>query len=145
MALLAIGLGLYGLRGLGNLHEIRSGPAFRLHPMAGVNVWPDSTWHRSCVLYFGNGARSPWTGKIGPVNDPWQSEGFAIWRRERRAQYREKLRSPNDSRLPIAIERKEGTEMKDDPDDIPMVYLLYVLLAIGGDMAVAAIVVIRIL
>jgi hypothetical protein len=35
--------------------------------------------------------------------------------------------------------------MKDDPDDIPMAYLLYVLLAIGGIVAVAAIVVIRIL
>jgi hypothetical protein len=35
--------------------------------------------------------------------------------------------------------------MKDDPDDIPMVYLLYVLLMIGGAVAVAAIVVINIL
>ena len=34
--------------------------------------------------------------------------------------------------------------MKDDPDDIPMVYLLYVLLAIGGIVAAAVIVVIRI-
>jgi hypothetical protein len=35
--------------------------------------------------------------------------------------------------------------VKDDPNDIPMVYLLYVLLAIGGIVAVAAIVVIRML
>jgi hypothetical protein len=27
---------------------------------------------------------------------------------------------------------REGTDVKDNPDDIPMVYLLYVLLAIGG-------------
>jgi hypothetical protein len=33
--------------------------------------------------------------------------------------------------------------VKDDPEDIPMVYLPYVLLAIGGIVAVAAIVVIR--
>lgn len=54
-------------------------------------------------------------------------------------------RLSNDFRLQVAIERKEGTEMKDDPDDIPMVYLLYVLLAIGGIVGLAAIVVIRIL
>jgi hypothetical protein len=110
MALLTIGFGLYGLRGLGNLYEIRLGTAFRLPPMAGVNVWPDSTWHRNCVLCFGSGARSPWTGKTGAVNGPWQSEGFAIWRRERLAQYGENLRSPNDFfRLPVAIEKKELT------------------------------------
>jgi hypothetical protein len=33
---------------------------------------------------------------------------------------------------------KEGTEVKDDPNDIPMVYLLYVLLVIGG-MVVGAV------
>jgi hypothetical protein len=42
-------------------------------------------------------------------------------------------------------DRKEGTDVKDDPNDIPMVYLLYVLLAIGGIVAIAAIVIIRIL
>ena len=35
--------------------------------------------------------------------------------------------------------------MKDNPDDIPMVYLLYVLLAIGGLMAIAAIVIVKML
>jgi hypothetical protein len=30
---------------------------------------------------------------------------------------------------------KEETHEKDNPDDIPMVYLLYVLLAIGGIVA----------
>jgi hypothetical protein len=35
--------------------------------------------------------------------------------------------------------------MKDDPDDIPMVYLLYVLLAIGGIVAGAAFVVSKML
>src|ERR1700678_1242030 len=107
MALLVMGFGLYGLRGLGNLYEIRSGTAFRRHPMAGVNVWPDSTGHRSCVLCFGSRARSPWAGKTGTVNGPWQSKSFAIWRRERRVRYRENPRSENDFRLQAAIERKE--------------------------------------
>jgi hypothetical protein len=40
---------------------------------------------------------------------------------------------------------KERTDVKDDPDDIPMVYLLYVLLAIGALVAGAAIVVSRML
>ena len=35
--------------------------------------------------------------------------------------------------------------MKDDPNDIPMVYLLYVLLAIGALVAGAAIVVVKML
>lgn len=35
--------------------------------------------------------------------------------------------------------------MKDDPNDIPVVYLLYVLLAIGVIVAIAAIVIIRML
>jgi hypothetical protein len=35
--------------------------------------------------------------------------------------------------------------VKDEPDDIPMVYLLYVLLAIGGILAVATIVIVRML
>jgi hypothetical protein len=42
-------------------------------------------------------------------------------------------------------DRKEGTDVKDDPNDIPVVYLLYVLLAIGGIVAIAAIVIIRML
>jgi hypothetical protein len=46
---------------------------------------------------------------------------------------------------PWAEVKKKGTDVKDDPDDIPMVYLLYVLLAIGGIVAVAAIVIIRML
>jgi hypothetical protein len=107
MALHAIGFGLYCLRRLGNLYEIRSGTTFRLHRMAGVNVWPDSTGHRSCMLCFGNGARSPWTGKTGPINGLWLSENFAIWRRERLMRYRENLRTPHDLKLPAAIERKE--------------------------------------
>lgn len=40
---------------------------------------------------------------------------------------------------------KEGTDVKDDPNDIPMVYLLYVLLAIGALVAGAAIVVVKML
>jgi hypothetical protein len=40
---------------------------------------------------------------------------------------------------------KEGTDVKDDPDDIPMVYLLYVLLAIAGVVAGAAFVVVKML
>jgi hypothetical protein len=40
---------------------------------------------------------------------------------------------------------EEGTDVKDDPNDIPVVYLLYVLLAIGGIVAIAAIVIIRML
>jgi hypothetical protein len=40
---------------------------------------------------------------------------------------------------------REGTIVKDNPEDIPMVYLLYVLLAIGGIMAIAAIVVVKVL
>jgi hypothetical protein len=40
---------------------------------------------------------------------------------------------------------KEGTDVKDDPDDVPMVYLLYVLLAIGAIVAGAAIVVAKML
>jgi len=35
--------------------------------------------------------------------------------------------------------------MKSDPDDIPMVYLLYVLLAIGGIVVGAAFVVFKML
>jgi hypothetical protein len=35
--------------------------------------------------------------------------------------------------------------VKDNPDDIPMVYLLYVVLAIGGIVAIAAIVVVKML
>src|SRR6202020_251130 len=109
MALHAIGFGLYGLRRLGNLYEIRSGTPFRLHRMAGINVWPDSTGHRCCVLCFWSGARSLRTGKTGPVNGLWQSESFAIWRRKRSAQYGDRLRSPNDFRFPVAIKRKELT------------------------------------
>jgi hypothetical protein len=40
---------------------------------------------------------------------------------------------------------KEGTDVKDDPNDIPMVYLLYVLLAIGGIAAGAIFVVFNML
>jgi hypothetical protein len=40
---------------------------------------------------------------------------------------------------------KEGTDVKDDPNDIPMVYLLYVLLTIGALVAGAAIVVAKML
>jgi hypothetical protein len=40
---------------------------------------------------------------------------------------------------------KEGTDVKDDPDDIPMVYLLYVLLAIAGAVVGAAFVVVKML
>jgi hypothetical protein len=40
---------------------------------------------------------------------------------------------------------KEGADVKDDPDDIPMSYLLYVLLAIGALVAGAAIVVAKML
>lgn len=109
MALLAIGFGLYRLRGLGSVYEVRSKTPFRLHPMARVNVWPDSTGHRSCMRCFGSGARSPWPGKTAPVISLWQSESDAIWRRERLAQYREHLRSPNDFRLRVEIERKKLT------------------------------------
>jgi hypothetical protein len=38
---------------------------------------------------------------------------------------------------------KERSTMKDDLDDIPVVYLLYVLLAILGMVAAAAIVIAR--
>jgi hypothetical protein len=61
------------------------------------------------MLCFGSGACSPWTGKTVPIISLWQSHGGAIWRRDRRAQYREHLRSPNDFRLPVEIERKELT------------------------------------
>jgi hypothetical protein len=40
---------------------------------------------------------------------------------------------------------KEGTNVKDDLDDIPMVYLLYVLLAIGGIVAGAVFLVFKML
>jgi hypothetical protein len=40
---------------------------------------------------------------------------------------------------------KEGTDVKDNPDDIPMVYLLYVLLVIGALVAGAVIVAFRML
>jgi len=40
---------------------------------------------------------------------------------------------------------KEGADVKDDPDDIPMVYLLYVLLAIGGAVVGAVFLVVKIL
>jgi hypothetical protein len=40
---------------------------------------------------------------------------------------------------------KERTTMKDDVYDIPMVYLLYVLLAIAGIVAAAVILIIRML
>lgn len=40
---------------------------------------------------------------------------------------------------------KEGTDVKDDPNDIPMVYLLYVLLTIGAIVAIAGIVVAKML
>src|ERR1700721_4524614 len=47
--------------------------------------------------------------------------------------------------LGVKWRSKGRTDVKDDPNDIPMVYLLHVLLAIGGIVAVAAIVVIRML
>ena len=47
--------------------------------------------------------------------------------------------------MSFALKRKgkERTTMKDDVYDIPMVYLLYVLLAIVGIVAAAVIVILR--
>jgi hypothetical protein len=43
------------------------------------------------------------------------------------------------------VERERKELVKDDPDDIPMIYLLYVLLAIGAIVAGAAIMVVKML
>ena len=49
--------------------------------MVGVNVWPDSKGHRSCMLCFGSGACSPWTGKTVPIiaNDSLEDGQLAYW------------------------------------------------------------------
>jgi hypothetical protein len=40
---------------------------------------------------------------------------------------------------------KEGTDVKDNPDDIPMVYVLYVFLAILAILAGAVFVIVKML
>jgi hypothetical protein len=50
-----------------------------------------------------------------------------------------------DFRLRLRWKGKERTTMKDDVYDIPMVYLLYVLIAIAGILAAAVILIIRML
>jgi hypothetical protein len=67
MALLAIGCQLHGLWGLGHLHEVQSGPFFRVRSMAGIGVWTGIAAHRTCVPCFRGSAGSLRTCKAWPV------------------------------------------------------------------------------
>ena len=63
--------------------------------------------------------------------------------REQRTQRKENTRATDE--LSFGRSEKEGTDVKDDLDDIPMAYLLYVLLAIVGVLAGAVIVIVKML
>jgi hypothetical protein len=67
MALLAIGCQLHGLWSLGDLHEVQSGPFFRLRSRAGSGVWTGIAAHRTCVPCFRGSAGSLRTCKVWPV------------------------------------------------------------------------------
>jgi hypothetical protein len=79
-------------------------------------------------------------GKPGSIIGLYRSKTVAIISRKLSACFKSIFCLEADFWLRIEVER---TTMKDDIYDIPMVYLLYVLLAIVGIVAAAAIVIIR--
>jgi hypothetical protein len=69
---------------------------------------------------------------------------YAICRREQRTQCKGNTRSTDELRLWAEVKRKE-LDVQDDHEDIPMSYLLYVLLAIVGIVAGAIFVFVKML
>lgn len=83
--------------------------------------WQDRTCHRSLVA-----------GK------------FTICQREQRMRCEENTLLTDDFNF-LGRSEREGTDVKDDLDDIPMTYILYVLLVIVGIVAGAVFVIVRML
>lgn len=85
--------------------------------MAGDGVCRDIANHRSRMSRYGVSARTPW---VGPVLTPLCEH-------------------------PVCANGYGGSSMKNDVEDIPMIYLVYVLLAIAVIVGIAAIVIVRLI
>jgi hypothetical protein len=79
-------------------------------------------------------------GKPGSGGGLYRSKTVAMCSRELSSCFKSIFCLENDFGLRVETER---TTMKDDLDDIPITYLLYVLLAIAAIVAAAAIVIAR--
>jgi hypothetical protein len=97
------------------------------------------------MLRRGRGSGSLRTGKPGAILGRYRSKAVALSSRKRSACFEAIFCLGPTFGLGLKWKGKERTTMKDDVYDIPMVYLLYVLIAIAGIVAAAVIVIIRML
>jgi hypothetical protein len=109
---------LHRVRDLGSLPETQSECSSFTPRMAHNGVFPGIANHRSRMSRYGAGARTPWVGLV--LTSPCKHLST-------------KWLGPM-----IRATGWRGSIMKNEVDDIPMVYLLYVLLAIAAAVVAAA-------
>lgn len=124
------------------LRDLQPGRSLCFYPMAGSSAGADIAIHRHCLLCRRRGSGSFGTCWPGPTVGLDRPRAVAICSRVLSACF-ESIFCWGDS-FGLRI-RAERSTMKDDLDNIPVVYLLYVLLAILLMITAAVIVIIRML
>ena len=140
VALLPVGSGLHDLRRLRTLCEVRPGFSLCVYPAAGTSTWTGTAVHRNRMHRTGGGSCSLRFGKPGQGGSLSRSKAVAICSRELSSRCESILCLGEDCGLRVKTER---TTMKDRLDDIPVAYLLYVLLATVAIVAAGVIVIVK--
>jgi hypothetical protein len=137
-----MGLGLRDLRRLRTLRDLQPGRSLCFYPMAGSSAGADIAIHRHCMRrnWRGSGSlRACWPGPTIGLEGP---RAVAICSHVLCARFESIFCWGASFGLRIGSER---STMKDDLDDVPVVYLLYVLLSILLMITAAVIVIARML